>query len=169
MLTVMEARQRTAGGKRQGFSIAQPRPAFGLRPWFAFLRRARSLRRFAFAIRAMLPAGPPYSMPASVTLRDGDWVADGVVFAISFSERLTGIRNPDASGVLLHTSSVHGRGISSPLRLIHLSRSGTVIGEGLLAPGQIVRSKSYWVLELPLSTPAPPQGARLTVLPSSPV
>ena len=108
-------------------------------------------------------------MPASVTLLGGNWVADGVVVAISFGERLTGIRNPDASGVLLHTSSVHGRGISSPLRLIHLSRSGTVIGEGLLAPGRIVRSKSYWVLALPLSTPAPPHGVRLTVLPSSPV
>ncbi len=108
-------------------------------------------------------------MPASVTLLGGNWVVDGVVIAISFGGRLTGIHNPDASGVLLHTSSVHGRGISSPLRLIHLTRSGTVVGEGLLAPGRIVRSRSYWVLEVPLSTPAPPQGVRLTVLPSSPV
>lgn len=108
-------------------------------------------------------------MPARVTLRCGNWVAEGVVVAISLGERLTGIHNRDASGVLLHTSSVHGRGLGSPLRLIHLSRSGTVIGEGLLAPGRIVRSRSYWVLEVPLSTPAPPHGARLTVVPSSPV
>ncbi len=162
----METRQRRS---RKEKGRLQPRPALGLRPWFAFLRRARSLRRFAFAICARLPADPRYSLPASVTLRDRNWVADGVVVAISLGERLTGIRNPDASGVLLHTASVHGRGISSPLRLIHLSRSGTVVGEGLLAPRRIVRSRSYWVLELPLSTPAPPQGARLTVLPSSPV
>ncbi len=155
--------------RKRGSGVAQPRPALGLRPWFAFLRRARSLRRFAFAMRARLPAEPLYSTPASVTLRGGSWVADGVVVATSFGERLTGIRNLDASGVLLHTSSVHGRGLSSPLRLIHLSRSGTVIGEGLLAPDRIVRSRSYWVLELPLSTPAPPQGTRLTVVPSSPV
>ncbi|GMQ85385.1 MAG: hypothetical protein BMS9Abin07_0951 [Acidimicrobiia bacterium] len=107
-------------------------------------------------------------MPASVTLRCGNWVADGVVVATSFGGRLTGIRNPDAAGVLLHTGSVHGWGIRSPLRLVYLSRSGEVIGGGLLAPRRIARSRSYWVLELPLSIPAPPTGARLTVLPCSP-
>ena len=30
--------------------LRYPRPAFGLRPWFALERRARSLSRFAFAI-----------------------------------------------------------------------------------------------------------------------
>jgi hypothetical protein len=30
--------------------LVYPRPALGLRPWFALERRALSLRRFAFAI-----------------------------------------------------------------------------------------------------------------------
>ena len=78
------------------------------------------------------------------------------------------MRSKRSSALLLHTKSVHGRGLADPLLVVHLTRSGELIGHGVLAVGGVVRARAFWVLELPLETPLPPKGARLGVLPSSP-
>ncbi len=134
-------------------ALAQPRPALGLRPWFALLRRARSLRRFAFA------------MPERVTvaLGYGAWRAERVRVATTFSSRLFGMNVPDVSALLIHTRSVHG----GPLRVVHLTAEGTVVGAELLAGSGTVRARDYWMLELPVEAPYPERGVRLRVLPSS--
>ena len=160
MLTHMESR---SNGVRRDQVWLQPRPAFGLRPWFAFLRRARSFRRFAFAMTGRIPGTSPYQ----VSLSDGAWRVEGIAVASSFLQRLGGMHAGRARGVLLHTSSVHGKGLSDPLQIIHLTSQGVVAARDVLMPGQTVSARSFWILELSLEEPAPTPGAPLVVLPSS--
>ncbi len=152
---------------RQGSNAAQPRPAFGLRPWFALLRRARSLRRFAFAMAGRLPGAARYRRVPTVTLSCSDWQVRDVVVATTFRRRLIGIHSRAAWGLLVHTPSVHGVGLAEPLRILHLSGSGVVVGHDVLGVGGLVRAGDYWVLEIPIAAEPPPIGAQLTVLPSS--
>jgi hypothetical protein len=157
-----ETKRRTAGGR------AQPRPAFGLRPWFALLRRARSLRRFAFAIvRGSVPGGRPYRPGRSVVLASTSWQSPPVGLATSFVDRLFGMYRRDAGGLLLCSASVHGVGCVNPLRVVHLDADGTVLHQDLLTPGRRVAARGTWVLELPMGAGGPDTGARLRVLPSS--
>lgn len=144
---------------------AQPRPALGLRPWFAFLRRARSLRRFAFAMAGRVPASARYRR---VQLSGGAWNSGPVALATTFLQRLAGIHGAGDSGLLLHTTAVHGRGLFDPLRVVHLSAGGAVIGSEVLPVNGSLRARGFWVLELPMTVVAPQDGAVLTVLPSSP-
>ena len=147
--------------------VAQPRPALGLRPWFALLRRARSLRRFAFAMPGSVPAPARYPPLPTVAVICGDWRVEGVVVATTIRQRLAGVHAAEATGLLLHAGTVHGVGLSEPLRVIHLTASGTVVAHELLGGGGLVRARSHWLLEVPAVAPPPPIGARLTVLPSS--
>jgi hypothetical protein len=140
----------------------------GLRPWFALLRRARSLRRFAFAMAGSVPAPVRYRPLPAVAVISGDWRVEGVVVAATFRQRLAGVHAAGVTGLLLHAGTVHGIGLVEPLRVIHLTASGTVVGHELLGAGGLVRARSHWLLEVPPVTPPPPIGARLTVLPSSP-
>ena len=161
-------RDRFGGSKRRTAGWAQPRPAFGLRPWFALLRRARSLRRFAFAIvGGIVPAGRRYRSGRLVTVTSGPWRSPTVTVAASFRARLVGLRGNTTNGLLLRTRSVYVPGGMGPLRIIHINREGGVVRQDILTTGRRVSATSEWILELPIQQPGPACGARLTVLPSS--
>ena len=152
-------RQSTGSGTGSARERAQPRPAFGLRPWFALLRRARSLRRFAFAMRAgTVPARRRYG---PLVARSGRWSHCPVDVALSFHSRFRGLRPAsDGRGLLLRGSSVTGRGMRDGLGLAFLSADGQVIHTATLDPGRTASFRgSYWVLELPQSELSPPVGS----------
>jgi hypothetical protein len=125
------------------------------------------LRRFAFVMWSIVPGAARYHGPTLVALSGRAWRVDPVVVAGSFRERLAGIHSGGAKGVLLHTSTVHGMGLDHPLRVLHVTRYGTVVGEEMLRAGGIVRARAYWILEVQPGVPAPALGVRLAVLPSS--
>ena len=135
-----------------------PRPALGRRPWFALLRRARSLRRFAFAIvGGRLPTDHAYGPPHRVIHRRGS------------IGRLLGIHvlEPGAAAIL-QTNAVHGRWLRRPLGLIWLDETGTVIRAEVLAPGGTARCReATWVVETPNTALLPEKGDRVVLLPSS--
>lgn len=155
-------RNRSGGVLRPATVQAdQPRPALGRRPWFALLRRALSLRRFAFAItNGSVPAGRRYQ---TIVLSDGGGFDCRVGVAVTFRERLRGLRPaPPGRGLLLRGASVHGRGMIEPLTAIFLDASGSVLAVCRLHPGGFVRHPAAtWTLELPVSISPPPVGARL--------
>lgn len=165
-MTRESRRVRFGGSKRQTESERdQPRPALGLRPWFALLRRARSLRRFAFAIvSGSVPGGRRYRSAGSLVLASDAWRSPPIVLATSFRERLVGIRRVDAGGILLRSSSVHAFGIRAPIRVVHLKRDGTVLRQDLLTSGRRMSARGEWILELPLSVPGPDPDTRLVPL-----
>ena len=156
------------GRRPENGGVAQPLPALGLRPWFAFLRRARSLRRFAFAMGRRLPGTPRYRRTTRIMLRNEQWELGPVTLATTFHERLIGMRSDRNDSLLVHAGSVHGRGLADPLRVLHLTRTGRFVGHDVLAVGRIVRARAYWILEMPMSAPVPENGAQVIVLPSSP-
>jgi len=161
-------RDRIGGSKRETAGCAQPRPAFGLRPWFALLRRARSLRRFAFAIvGGSVPGGRPYRSGRPVTIISDSWRSPQVSIATTFSGRLIGLRRDATGGLLLRTRSVHAPLRMGPLRIVHVDRGGAVVHQDILTAGRRVTARSDWILELPIRDRGPDTGARLTVLPSS--
>jgi len=165
-MTRRSRRVRFGGSKRQAEGERdQPRPALGLRPWFALLRRARSLRRFAFAIvSGSVPGGRRYRSAGSLVLASGAWRSPPVVVATSFYERLVGIRRAGTGGLLLRCPSIHTFGIPTPIRVVHLGSDGTVLRQDVLTPGRRVRARGAWILELPLSVPGPAPGTRLVPL-----
>jgi hypothetical protein len=152
---------RPAGQKSH--DVGHPLPALGLRPWFAFLRRARSFRRFAFAMAARVTRPSPYR---ELILVGDRWEQVRVSLASTFLQRLAGVHAADA--VLLCSRSVHGKGLDAPIRVVHLTDTGTVVGYDTLPVGGTVRSATHWMLEIPITAPLPPVGTHLTVLPSSP-
>ena len=155
-----ESKRRTAGSD-------QPRRAFGLRPWFALLRRARSLRRFAFAIvGGSVPEHRAYRSGRLVTAAAGSWRSPPIVVATSFTGRLVGIRANPGCGLLLRTHSVYSTRRVGPLRIVHVDRDGSVVHQDILMPGRRVTSRGDWILELPIVGPGPDTGASLIVLPS---
>lgn len=160
--TRRNVRNRRGGVLRPASAQAdQPRPALGRRPWFALLRRARSLRRFAFAITpGSVPGGRRYQ---TIVLSDGGEFDCPVGVAVTFRERLRGLRPaPPGRGLLLRGASVHGRGMIEPLTAVFLDAFGTVLAVRCLQPGGLVRHPAAaWTLELPVSIPPPSVGARL--------
>ena len=103
-----------------------------------------------------------------VQLSDGAWSSGPVALATTFRQRLAGIHGAGDPGLLLHTAGVHGKGLTQPLRVVHLSAGGAVVGSEVLAVDGSLRARGFWVLELPIAVEAPSEGAVLTVLPSSP-
>lgn len=158
-----DSRQPTEGER------AQPRPALGRRPWFALRRRARSLRRFAFAmVDGRVPGGGRNQL-RQVTLVSPRWRRSAVVVAAGTTARWRGLRPaPSGRALLVKGSSVHGFGMREPLWVAALDRSGCVIDTNVLLPGRILlERRAAWLLELPVIEDPPPVGARLRVLPSS--
>jgi len=157
---------RFGGSKRwTAAEDAQPRPAFGLRPWFALLRRARSLRRFAFAIVGVsVPRYSEYRPGRSLIATGRTWRSPPITVAVSLRERLVGLRGSRNGGLLLRTSSVHARGLSAPLRIVHLDDRGTVLRQDLLVPGRRVAAAGAWILELPIENQGPDTDATLLLV-----
>ena len=145
---------REMGRRRQDRD--QPRPALGRLPWFALLRRARSLRLFAFAMERSLPGTPLYPV----------WHAGTPV------QRLAGIGGaPHGYGVIMGTSSLHGFGLSAPLSVLWLDGDGTILAMDTLRPGHVVRHRgAVWAIELPasVSVDAVPGDAVVLVQSSTP-
>jgi hypothetical protein len=165
-MTRQTGQGRFGGSKRwTAAEDAQPRPAFGLRPWFALLRRARSLRRFAFAIVSRsVPRESEYRPGRSVIAKGPAWRSPPITVAVSFVERLAGLRGSRNRGLLIRTSSVHARGLSALLRIVHLDDRGTVLHQDLLAPGRRVAAVGTWVLELPIENRGPDTGSTLLLV-----
>ena len=161
-------RSRFGGSKRKTAGSAHPRPAFGLRPWFALLRRARSLRRFAFAIvNGIVPGGRSYRLGRLAVVTSGSWRSPQVLVATSFLGRLVGLRGDNTGGLLLRTRSVYAPAGMGPLRIVHVDRHGGVVHQDILTAGRSVAARSDWILELPIRDRGPDTGAQLNVLPSS--
>ena len=149
----------TAEGADEDQQPDQPRPALGRRPWLALLRRARSLRRFAFAMRRESVA----RSRTNLTVRDpiSGWTTANVTLPSSCLERLRGVK-VGTRRVLLRGGHVHGRGLDDPLLVIGLDSEGRVIDTVLVPPGCFLRLRgATWVLELPDGYPHPVSGARL--------
>jgi len=141
----------------------QPRPALGRRPWFALLRRARSLRRFALAIRPGSVAC--LSDPITLASREGTWDASPVAIAGTAGQRLLGVKT-GADRVLLRTRAVHGRGVRRGLRLVAINDAGVVVAVRALGPGGFAWLRgATWVLEQPLDASQPAVGTRLAIYP----
>jgi len=160
---MFRARQKTTVSPKREYAEAQPRPALGRRPWFALLRRARSLRRFALAIRRESVAGSRRLL----TLADSHngWTASPVLHANRRRDRWRGVRS-DHQMVLLHTNMVHGRGLHRLIRLVSIDGAGTVLATEKLKPGSFVwLREGSWTLEIPLDHPVPAKGAALAIYP----
>ena len=158
---MFRARQTGTRSSHQKGAADQPRPALGRRPWFALLRRARSLRRFALAIRSQIVAGSPVLL--TVAARDGSWGVASVYLASSPYDRLRGVKAGHSS-VLLQTRSVHGRGLEGGLCLVAIDSYGSVVAVTDLRPNSVVRiRRAVWILELPGHHPPPGLGTSLAI------
>lgn len=142
----------------------QPRPALGRRPWLALERRARSLRRFFFAItggRVPLQG----RQPSSALLCDvvSGWASPPVVRAETANDRLVGLRNADgAITVVMRARSVHGIGLRTSLGVVGIGPQGRVRRRRHLKPrGVLWFADCRWIIELPAGYPLPPLDARL--------
>lgn len=139
---------------------AQPRPALGLRPWFAFLRRALRLRRLDFAIG---PEGN--SRPLLYRIGGPGWRVTAAVAGPT--GRLRGLR-PVAGplAMLLRTRSVHTAGMREPLVVAAIAGDGTVRRVAHVAPGRLFADRrAAWILEFGPVHGVPTPGDRLTLRP----
>lgn len=155
------ARANSTDHVNEKSAAAQPRPALGRRPWFALLRRARSLRRFALAIGPGSVAG--FADPVAIVAQDGSWEARRVALARTHRQRRLGVKS--ATGpVLLRTRAVHARGLGCALQLVGIADTGMVVGCRVLLPGRFAWvAEAKWILELPLDAPSPKVGAALAI------
>ncbi|HHC08150.1 MAG TPA: DUF192 domain-containing protein [Actinobacteria bacterium] len=141
---------------------AQPRPALGLRPWFALERRARSFLRFAFAMGGRLPARDRY---ASAVVRLPTGATLPLVVADRPLRRLLGLA-PRAEGRawLAAADAVHGRSMAEPLDVAFLDGTGRVLAVRRLEPGAVVSARgACFALELPAGRVELAPGDRLAV------
>ena len=132
----------------------QPRPALGLRPWFALLRRARNLRRFALAIRPKRITALRSNVPIHLIAEVPGVFLIPVVVPITLWSRFRGIKGvPPGHGVLLATSAVHSFGLEEPLTVLAVNEKGRVLTTRDLPPSAMWRhSAARWLLELPTTT-----------------
>ena len=138
----------------------QPRPALGLRPWFALLRRARNLRRFALAMRHERVTVLRRNVPIQLIAEVPGVFRCPVIVPASFRERLAGIkRAPPGHGVLLAAAAVNSVGLRRAVTAIALGDRGEILAVHFLAPHAFWRhSRASWILELDAQTPPPPAG-----------
>jgi hypothetical protein len=128
-----------------------PRPALGRRPWFAFLRRARMRRRFAFAMARERNRASGPRRPTAVRLTVADWRSPLLLLLRSRLDRLWGLSPcPGPFGVLLKARSVHGFGLRSMVGFVALDERGVVIRVGVLRPRRVVVCRNAaWFAEFP--------------------
>jgi hypothetical protein len=153
---VFPARQRNTDSRRREHTVAQPRPALGRRPWFALLRRARSLRRFALAMRPERVARS--STFLTLVGSRGSWKAGPILLATDHLQRYRGVKGGPGR-VLLRAAAVHGRGLDAPLSVVGIDAGGRVMWLGTLQPGGFIRVPgATWTLELLLGDDTPAVG-----------
>ncbi len=142
-----------------GGAVIQRLPALGRRPWFALLRRARCLRRAFFAMKT--------DRVVRAEVEGHRWASPPLVVARSRLRRWRGLRpRPSGRGLLLAGSSVHGRGMQEPLRLIGVSDAGHVVSSVVLLPGTFRQLEgARYIVELPLEASAPALGSTLHLFP----
>lgn|GEM_PF-3009019 len=152
---------------RLAAETTQPRPALGRRPWFALLRRARSLRRFALAMAGRLPDGRGRGAAVVLATADGSWVSPPLALAAGMRTRLAGLRPWSAgSGLLMAGGAAHGCGMVEPLTVTALDAAGHVLAVLPLPPRRLVRVPGAAMLvETAATHPAPPLGAVLVARP----
>lgn len=121
------------------------------------------MRRFALAIR-------PESVAGScrfITLKSVDpvWTSAPVLVASTWIERWVGVRGKHHR-VLLATRAVHGRGLSSSIRVAGIDLNGSVVAVRILDPGRFLwMTGASWVLEIPTGDDPPVSGMTLSIYP----
>jgi len=158
MQTRLNPRSRTKRGA--GYL---PRPALGRRPWFAFLRRARIRRRFAFAMARERNRAPGPRQPTMVRLTCDGWQSPPLILLRSRADRLRGLAPcPGPFGVLLRARSIHGFGLRSAVGFVALEGTGFVSRIGVLRPRRVVICrKATWLAEFPSDAGRPHQGSEV--------
>lgn len=108
-----------------------------------------------------------FAVTGPVVLEGEGWRSPPVQIAVGFGARLRGLRHDSTGGILLWGRSVHGIGMSRPLQVIRLDRTGAVDHRvRVLRPGRlVVFPHPGWILELPAAWPSPPPGAGLFLRP----
>lgn len=120
-----------------------------------------------------LSASPPFpSRKTSSTVARVDtislvadgWAARGIRRARSFRERWRGIKPMPGSGLLLETRSVHGFGLTAPVRAVAITPGMRVLAVRWLLPGRILFfPTARFVLELPAWQSPPIVGSTLVI------
>jgi hypothetical protein len=92
-----------------------------------------------------------------------EWSSGPLLWARTHRERRRGLRpRPLGRGLLLASRSVHGWGMKEPLRVVSLDAAGRVRRVAFLAPGRVFcDAGARWIIELPVSRPAPQVGMML--------
>ena len=134
-----------------------PRPALGRRPWFAFLRRARRRRRFAFAMGGERTRAPERRHSAMVRLVAGGWQSPPLRLARSRLERSRGLAPcPGPLGLLMRSRCIHGFGLRSQVEFVAFDAAGVVTRTGTLHPRRIAFCRgTTWIAELPSGSALP--------------
>jgi hypothetical protein len=137
-----------------------------LRPWFAFERRARSFRFFAFAIvGGSVPTPDGYRR---VGLVAPGWSLDDVHVAVGHTARRLGVTAEGIEHLALSTRSIHTFGVGRALRVTTLDDDGTVVASEVVAPRRVrVWPRRMWVIETPPWIAPPPVGTTVGVVASS--
>lgn len=150
---------------KNGNVRTQPRPAFGRRPWFALLRRARSFLRFALAMGNRIPGRG--DEPGLLQIRDGAGRWRPVMPCVTLVSRWRGLRPaPFGLGALIGGDAVHGFGMVVPVAVVAVDETGMVMEVRRLRPGARVDIPGAgWLLEIPVEWPAPTVGVPLAVRP----
>ena len=147
---------------RRAGATDQPRPALGRRPWLAFLRRARILRRFALVMAARRVTGPPHRViRGPVTLVAQGWERRHVAVAQTRDSRRRGL-TPRAFGraLLIEGSFAHSFGMHEPIRIAGLASTGRITEVRRLEPRHLAYFRgAAWILELPINEQAPRPGS----------
>jgi hypothetical protein len=137
----------------------------GRRPWFALLRRARNLRRFALAMVGRIPAMGAAPIPGGLlTVSAPGWSHGPVLAATTMRQRWIGLGPlPLGWGLLVAGRSVHGRGMREALTVVGLDAGGAVTGAIRLVPGgRVTMAGAVAILELPVGVTVPDTGRVLT-------
>ncbi len=142
-----------------------PRPALGRRPWFAFLRRARSRRRFAFAMVGERTRARVRCDSATLRLVADGWQSPPLRLARTRLERIRGLAPyPGPFGILMPVRSIHGFGLRSEVEFVALDAIGVVTRTGTLHPRRIALCRgAHWIAELPSGTALPFRGNAVSV------
>jgi len=142
-----------------------PRPALGRRPWFAFLRRARRRRRFAFAMVGERTRARVRCDSATLCLVADGWQSPPLRLACTRLERVRGLAPyPGPFGVLMPVRSIHGFGLRSEVEFVALDAGGVVTRTGTLHPRRIAFCRdARWIAELPSGAALPLRGNAVSV------